>query len=148
MFLSNELIQHHLDPHHPKASIFLNTQSSQMQSQESPPPIGHWLLLCYDIRSTRKCFILDSLSNLEQSVKDNIETFCRNNNLAPYYYSAQYQSATSKSCGFLCLFMHYQFSHGNLRALIKMRPSILSSPVKHVEDSMMKRMGKHYNIRY
>ena len=147
IFLMNELMQHHVETQHPKMSIFLNTQSSQDQTGPIAS-IGHWMLLCYDIRSSRKCFILDSLSNLDQNAKTNINTFCKNNRLDPYYYSARYQNITSKSCGFLSLFMHYQFSHNNLRTLLKIRRSIQSSPVKHVEDAMMKRMAKHYNIHF
>ena len=124
-----------------KMSLFINTQ----KSNETTLEIGHWILLCC---KGRKCIVLNSLQETDQRTKLYIETFCRNNKLTSHYFSARYQDKTSKSCGFLCLFMHSQFTHNNLHSLYKMRHSILTTPVKYVEAAMIKKVSKHFRIRF
>ncbi len=136
IFLLDELLNHQISmsPQN-KMSLFINTQKE----------IGHWILLCC---KGRKCVILNSLQETDERTKSCIEIFCKNNKLIPHYFSARYQNKTSKSCGFLCLFMHFQFTHYNLHSLFKMRHSILTTPVKYIEAAMIKKVSKHFRIRF
>ena len=142
IFLSDDLTNYRIESSQSKISIFLNIPNESDMSQ-----IGHWILLCIHMPN-RKCIVYDSLANTDENTIAQIKTFCKTNKLTLHFYNARYQNATSKSCGFLCLFIHYQFSHKALHSLMKMRRSILSSPVKYVEATMMKKMAQHFHVKF
>ena len=142
VLLLNELTNYRIETRRSKISIFLN-----IPNENNVTPIGHWILLCINI-SFRKCILFDSLATTDQNTLTEIKLFCKSNKLTLHVYAARYQNTTSKSCGFLCLFIHYQFSHNKLHSLLKMRRSILSSPVKFVEATMMKKMAQHFHIKF
>lgn len=144
IFLSNELESYRIatTPLR-KLTIFLNIQ----EMHDPSTSVGHWILLCVK-RSIRKCMVFDSLATTDLRTRKIIDTFCKNNNIVSHYFNARYQMPSSKTCGYLSMFIHSRFTHSGLKALLKLRKSIVSTPVKFVELSFMRKMSKHYALPF
>ncbi len=122
-----------------KLAIIVNEQDS------NNPLVGHWVVILLEKKSNQ-CLVVNPLANSKEDTISHINQFCHINNMSPVYFSAPFQNPSSKTCGYLCLYILYCFAHSNINAIWKMRGSILSTPIRLIEPRMMHRVAKHFKI--
>lgn len=122
-----------------KLAFFIHEQTPNQN-------VGHWILLCIQLSRDRRCLVIDPLVNSNRNTMNHIKSFCSANNLAPIFFSVPFQRKNSQNCGYLCLYMLFKFAHAGIYAIYKMRGTITSNPLHHVEVTMIKKVTKHFRI--
>ena len=125
-----------------------NTHSSPHEYPQEL--IGHWFLLTTTLIKNHcshpKAIICDPLNKItkDSEIMANIDTFCKNNLLRKYEFSAKYQSDTN-FCGYLvCGIMAYIHENKRLNKLLPLRRLFLRNSVKSNEKTMLKSYENHF----